>query len=113
MGENPFLQQQHQNWMRKQQTIKSKERQQSMRLNDFDEIIPFSIEAKNNDDEDEKYDIDKPFLEETKGDETFSLVQKWATADPPIVFLNLAYVADIKEPNLKNDLDFQYKNAEN
>merc|ERR1712024_372733 len=45
--------------------------------------------------------------DETMGDETFSLVNEWSKADPPIVFLNASHIVSITKPNLMNDLQFQ------
>eukprot|EP01084_Bolivina_argentea_P129429 228602_1 len=50
--------------------------------------------------------------DETKGDETFSLVNEWSRADPPIVFLNASHIVKISKPSLKTDLDFELKNGE-
>eukprot|EP00483_Globobulimina_turgida_P004271 UN04280 len=116
---NPFLQKQHQNWLKKRNSEKQRAAQHLLRINDFESFEPFRKEEMSHNydsdmKEDEKYDTrNRSFLEETSGSETFSLVQKWATADPPIVILNPAFIAKIEKPDLCKDLQFQRVYAEN
>eukprot|EP01083_Nonionella_stella_P088349 246159_1 len=50
--------------------------------------------------------------DETRGNETFSLVNEWSQADPPIVFLNASHIVSITKPTLKTDLQFELENGE-
>merc|ERR1712228_412280 len=52
-------------------------------------------------------------VDETRGDETFSLVKEWSKADPPIVFLNASHIVSITKPHLKQDLNFMAEKGEN
>ena len=102
---NPFLKQQHENWMR-QKTQSLRMKQERARDDSQDHYHSDS-------DDDEIKEQNVTGLEETGGDESFSLAKAFKYADPPIVFLNSLCMEKAYEANIKSDWNFYAKYAEN